>query len=107
VRSLYDAAARQYVKGSRGGPDAGERARGGVHVVGIAYDAQGDPLAEVHLSGIEGYEFTARILAWGADRIVSGGLDRTGALGPIEAFGIDEIEAGCREAGVTRVEGAG
>ena len=106
VRSLYDAAARRYVKGSRGGPDAGERARGGVHVVGIAYDARGGRLTEVHLSGIEGYEFTARILAWGADRIVSGGLDRPGALGPIEAFGIDEIEAGCREAGVTRVEGA-
>ena len=107
VRALYDVAARRYVKGSRGGPDAGERARSGVHVVGIAYDAQGDPLAEVHLSGIEGYEFTARILAWGADRVASGGLDRPGALGPIEAFGVDEIEAGCRDAGVTRIEGHG
>jgi short subunit dehydrogenase-like uncharacterized protein len=107
VRSLYGAAARRYVKGSRGGPDAAERARGGVHVVGIAYDAQGGPLAEVHMSGIEGYEFTARILAWGADRVASGVLAQPGALGPIEAFGIDEIEAGCREAGVTRVEGHG
>ena len=60
VRSLYEAAARRYVKGSRGGPDADERARGGVHVVGMAYDARGNQLAEVHLSGIEGYEFTAR-----------------------------------------------
>ena len=105
VRALYEAAARRYVKGSRGGPDAAERARGGVHVVGIAYDARGNQLTEVHLSGIEGYEFTARILAWGGDRIAAEGLDGTGALGPIEAFGIDEIEAGCREAGVTRVEG--
>ena len=105
VRALYEAAARRYVKGSRGGPDAAERARSGVHVVGMAYDAHGNHLTEVHLSGIEGYEFTARILAWGGDRVATGGLDGTGALGPIEAFGIDEIEAGCREAGVTRVEG--
>jgi short subunit dehydrogenase-like uncharacterized protein len=107
VRSLYEAAARRYVKGSRGGPDADERARGGVHVVGMAYDPRGTQLAEVHLSGIEGYDFTARILAWGADRVATGGLDRAGALGPIEAFGIGEIEAGCREAGVTRVEERG
>jgi short subunit dehydrogenase-like uncharacterized protein len=107
VRSLYEAATRRYVQASRGGPDAGERARGGVHVVGMAYDARGDRLAEVHLSGIEGYEFTARILAWGADRVAAAGLGRRGALGPIEAFGIDEVEAGCREAGVSRVEGGG
>jgi short subunit dehydrogenase-like uncharacterized protein len=107
VRSLYEAAARRYVKGSRGGPDAAERARSGVHVVGMAYDAHDNQLAEVHLSGIEGYEFTARILAWGGDRVATGGLHGVGALGPIETFGIDEIEAGCREAGVTRVEGDG
>jgi short subunit dehydrogenase-like uncharacterized protein len=107
VRFLYETAARRYVKGSRGGPDADERARGGVHVVGMAYDPRGTQLAEVHLSGLEGYDFTARILAWGADRVATGGLDRAGALGPIEAFGIGEIEAGCREAGVTRVEERG
>jgi short subunit dehydrogenase-like uncharacterized protein len=105
VRALYEAAARRYVKGSPGPPDAAERARGGVHVVGIAYDAAGEQLAEVHLSGIEGYEFTGRILAWGGDRVATGGLEMTGALGPIEAFGLAEIEAACRAAGVSRVEG--
>jgi short subunit dehydrogenase-like uncharacterized protein len=105
VRSLYDAAARRYVQASRGAPDAGERARGGVHVVGMAYDAHGNQLTEVHMSGIEGYEFTAGILAWGADRVATRGIDKAGALGPIEAFGIDAVEAGCREAGVSRVQG--
>jgi hypothetical protein len=71
----------------------------------MAYDAGGNQLAEVHLRGIEGYEFTGRILAWGARRAAAGDNTRSGALGPIEAFGIDAVEAGCREAGVARAEG--
>jgi len=27
----------------------------------------------------------------------------TGALGPVQAFGLDALEAGCREAGLERV----
>jgi hypothetical protein len=61
------------------------------------------PLEEVHLSGVEGYSFTAAILAWAADRISATGLEGAGALGPVEAFGIEEVETGCREAGVARV----
>ena len=106
VRALYEAAARRYVRRSKGGPDAQERRRGGVHVVGIAYDSRGTQLSEVHLAGVEGYEFTAGILAWGADRVAAGDLKRAGALGPIEAFGIDALEIGCREAGVSRLAGA-
>jgi hypothetical protein len=26
-----------------------------------------------------------------------------GAIGPVEAFGLDELEAGCREAGIARL----
>jgi short subunit dehydrogenase-like uncharacterized protein len=107
VRALYEAAARRYVKSSKGGPDAQERQRGGVHVVGMAYDSRGTQLAEVHLAGVEGYEFTAGILAWGAERVAAGALKGAGALGPVEAFGIDDLEAGCREAGVARVAGVG
>ena len=103
VRALYEAAARRYVKGSPGPPDAGERAQGGVHVVGMAYDAGGNKLSEVHLAGIEGYGFTGRMLAWGADRVATEGLAMAGALGPLEAFGIEAIEAACREAGVSPV----
>jgi short subunit dehydrogenase-like uncharacterized protein len=103
MRALSAAATSRFAKGSTGGPDAGERARGGVHVVGIAYDVRGRQLAEVHLSGTEGYEFTGAILAWGAERAAAGALECVGALGPVEAFGIDELEAGCREAGVARI----
>jgi short subunit dehydrogenase-like uncharacterized protein len=103
VRALLWRARDRFLKGSTGGPGADERARAGVHVVGIAYDARGAALAETHLSGVEGYEFTGAILAWGADRIAADGLEAAGALGPVEAFGIDELEAGCRDAGVGRV----
>jgi short subunit dehydrogenase-like uncharacterized protein len=102
MRALYRAATSRYLKGSTGGPDADERARGGVHVVGMAYDVKGTQLAEVHLCGAEGYEFTGAILAWGAERVAAGAVECAGALGPVEAFGIDELEAGCREAGIAR-----
>ena len=91
------------LKGSSGGPSREERAAGGIRVVAIAYDAAGEELAEVSLAGIEGYELTAALLAWGAERTLNGGLRRSGALGPVEAFGLDELEAGCREAGVARL----
>jgi short subunit dehydrogenase-like uncharacterized protein len=93
---------RQFVKGSSGGPDAAERAGSGSYVVAAAYAAYGAQLAEVTLSGVNGYDFTARILAWGAQRAAESGLNGTGALGPVDAFGLDELEAGAAEAGLTR-----
>ena len=100
VRSLCRAVVHRVVGGSGAGPDPDERAKAGVHVVAIAYDAGGAPLAEAHLAGAEGYEFTAAILAWGAERVAAGEFAGSGALGPVEAFGIDDLVAGCREAGV-------
>ena len=102
VRAGMGALAAKLVKGSTGGPDAASRAKGGSHIVGAAYDSRGAELAEVHLTGVNGYDFTARILAWGAQRAATAGLNGTGALGPVEAFGLDEIVEGCREAGLRR-----
>ncbi len=87
-------------KGSTGGPDADARARAGSHIVAIAYDSAGQELAEVHVSGVEGYTYTGRMLAWGADRVANGGLRGVGALGPVDAFGLDELRRGCAEAGL-------
>ena len=102
ARSAFAAAADRLVKGSSGGPDEGERARSGSHVVGIAYDAGGRQLSEVHLSGVDAYSFTGRILAWGAERAAAGALQGAGALGPVDGFGLDALEAGCAEAGIGR-----
>jgi short subunit dehydrogenase-like uncharacterized protein len=102
VGDLPRALARQLVKGSSGGPDAAERARSGSHVVAAAYAANGGQLAEATLTGVNGYDFTGRILAWGAQRALEGGLQGTGALGPVDGFGLEALEAGVAEAGIER-----
>ncbi len=53
------------------------------------------------MTGVDGYTFTGRILAWGAEQAASGGLKGAGALGPADGFGIDELRAGCEESGLT------
>ena len=55
--------------------------------------------SEVHLAGVDGYEFTRGFLAWAAQQPVSG----AGALGPVEAYGLERLEQGAREAGLERV----
>jgi short subunit dehydrogenase-like uncharacterized protein len=102
-RALAGKLTDRFVKGSTGGPAADERDRSGSHIVGEAYDAGGRKLSEVHLSGVNGYDFTARILAWGAERAAAGELQGSGALGPADGFGLDALETGCREAGIARL----
>ena len=105
VEGLWNAAGERFVQGSTGGPDAEARAKSGSRMVAIAYDAAGRELSEVHLKGVDGYTFTGRMLAWAAERAAGGGLRGTGALGPVEAFGLDQLVAGCAEAGISE-EGA-
>ncbi len=106
VTGLWETAGERLVQGSTGGPDAEARSKSGSHIVAIAYDAAGRQLTEVHVTGIDGYTFTGRMLAWGADRAAAGALKGTGALGPVDAFGLDELVEGCAWAGLSE-EGAG
>jgi short subunit dehydrogenase-like uncharacterized protein len=99
---VFEATTGRLIKGSTGGPDEQQRAESGSHIIGIAYDAAGRPLAEVHLTGVNGYTFTAEILAWGALRASEGALKGAGALGPVDGFGLAELETGCAEAGLSR-----
>jgi short subunit dehydrogenase-like uncharacterized protein len=91
------------VKGSTGGPDAAARAKSTSLVLAEAYDAAGTQLAHARLEGVNGYDLTAGFLAWGAVTAAAGGLQGTGALGPVDGFGLDALEAGCAEAGLARV----
>ena len=100
VRGVLKATADQLVE-LAGGTD--EPGSGISWVVAEADDAAGERRAEVHLSGGEPYALTAGIMAWAARRAAGEGVERTGAVGPIEAFGLRELEAGCREAGLERV----
>ena len=98
LRHVVTGAVRRAVRGSTGGPDPARRARSGSHVLAVARDSAGHPLSQIRLSGIDGYEFTANILAWAAIR--AGSIRSAGALGPVEAFGLDALRAGCAEAGI-------
>jgi short subunit dehydrogenase-like uncharacterized protein len=82
------------------GPDEETRRKGGSHIVAIAYDAAGTPLAEARAVGVDGYTFTAEILAWGALVAADGGIKGSGALGPVEAYGLDALRDGCASAGL-------
>jgi short subunit dehydrogenase-like uncharacterized protein len=84
------------------GPEAGTTGDGMSWIAAQAYDAAGSPLAEVHLTGGDGYAFTADFMAWAARAAAAGRVRGTGALGPVEAFGLDELERGCAAAGLTR-----
>jgi len=105
AEKLWSSATERFVHGSTGGPDEEARAKGGSHIVGLAYDAAGRQLSEVHLKGVDGYTFTGRMLAWAADRAAAGRLKGAGALGPVDAFGLAELTAGCAEAGIAEEGG--
>jgi hypothetical protein len=87
-------------------PDAGTTPGGAAHVVAIAYTAGREPLTEVHLHGTDPYDFTARFLAWAAMRAAGGdGLgDVRGAVGPLQAFGLEGLEEGVRAGGLERAD---
>jgi short subunit dehydrogenase-like uncharacterized protein len=101
--ALLKAIGGRFVKGSTGGPDAQERSRSGSHIVAVAYGAGGQELARVELTGVNGYTFTGRILAWGAQQAAAGALRGRGALGPVDGFGLGALTEGCRWAGLAAV----
>jgi short subunit dehydrogenase-like uncharacterized protein len=103
---VLEFAGEKLVKPSSGGPDADARAKSGSHVVAIAYDDADRQLAETHVTGVDGYTFTGRMLAWGAQRAAEGGLQGTGALGPVDGFGLVALMDGCRWAGLEQEGGS-
>lgn len=102
LRALGGRAAARFVKGSTGGPDAEQRSRSTHTMVAEARNAAGGVLATVTLTGPDPYDFTADILAWGAIRAAESGLLASGGLGPVEAYGLDGLTAGCAGAGLVR-----
>jgi short subunit dehydrogenase-like uncharacterized protein len=89
--------------GSSGGPSEGARRRARAGVLARALDEEGNGVVEVRLEGGDPYEFTAAILAWGAARAAEGELRASGALGPAEAFDLDDLHRGAEDAGMRLV----
>jgi short subunit dehydrogenase-like uncharacterized protein len=103
VRPGFTALVRSQITGSTGGPDEAARARGACSIVAEARAANGDLLQRVQLDGPDGYEFTFRILAWGAMTAAERGLRGNGALGPVQAFGLAGLAEGAASAGLSLV----
>lgn len=80
-------------------------ARVSAQIVAETYDGTGRPLSAVRLAGGDPYLFTADILAWAAATAAGSRVAGTGALGPVDAFGLDVLTRGCAEAGLTEVGG--
>jgi hypothetical protein len=87
--------------GSLRGPSDARREGVRSLTVGAAYDGAGRELARTLLHGPDLHTITGELLAWGALRTAEGGARGAGALGPVEAFGLDALRAGCGSAGVT------
>ena len=102
VKDLAQSALSRVVKGSTGGPAPESLARTRSWAVAETSDANGRVLATATLAGADPYTFTAEILAWGAHTALDGGLRGTGALGPVDAFGLDALTAAAESAGFHR-----
>jgi short subunit dehydrogenase-like uncharacterized protein len=81
-------------------PSEATVARARTHTVAEVRDRTGTVVARVQLDGPEAYGLTASLLAWGATRAAENGVRGTGALGPVQAFGLEELTAGAAEAGL-------
>jgi short subunit dehydrogenase-like uncharacterized protein len=106
VKRAQRALARRVLRGSRGGPDATARAKVGAFIAAETFDTHGQLLSRSELVGGNPYEFTGEILAWGAMQAARGALASHGAVGPVDGFGLRELEQGCAEIGLAEVGGA-
>lgn len=102
VRRRLERQAEAAARTTGTGPDATARAGTGSLVLAEAYDAGGQRLSRVRLGGVNAYDLTGRLLAWAAVTLAEGGVDACGALGPVQAFGLDRLEDACRTAGLAR-----
>jgi hypothetical protein len=85
------------------GPTEEKRAAARTNVIAIARDANGAPLAEVRVDGPNPYDLSGVLTAWAAEQILGGAVEATGALGPVDAFGLEQLRAGSEEVGLTAV----
>ncbi|WNC73877.1 saccharopine dehydrogenase NADP-binding domain-containing protein [Thalassotalea psychrophila] len=61
-------------------------------VIAQAYDKDGKLIQEYNLTGHNMYYYTGEIMAWMASKIKAGEINEYGVIGPVRAFGIDELE---------------
>jgi len=90
--------------GSTGGPSDEERAAGSTNVIARAYSSDHKLINSVALAGVDGFSFTANFLAWAAIHAATHGVQAKGALGPVQAFGIEALTEGVRQSGLSLIK---
>lgn len=103
ARAMLETVLGRQAKGSTGGPDEAARSRSSSMLLATAYTEDGRELNAVKLEGVNSYTFGFEMLAWAAIEAAAGNVNAPGALGPVTAFGLHELEAGVRAAGISRV----
>jgi short subunit dehydrogenase-like uncharacterized protein len=104
-RRAIEGMVRSAAKKTGGGPSPESRARAGTQVVAVCRDAGGRAISGVKLEGaVDGYTLSGRTLAWGAASLRAGRQLAAGALGPVEAFGLDECVAALSDAGLSATD---
>jgi short subunit dehydrogenase-like uncharacterized protein len=83
------------------GPDQAQRDSARARIVAIARDAAGGELVRADATGPNPYDISGLLCAWAAERILAGEIEGVGALGPVEAFGLERLREGCAEIGLT------
>lgn len=99
AKMMADAEAK--MPGSTGGPDADTRAQSRAVILAEGLDAAGDVKSQVRVEGVNGYDFTADFIALAADKLQCGEVSKRGAIGPVEAFGVDKLTDYVAESGLT------
>jgi short subunit dehydrogenase-like uncharacterized protein len=76
--------------------------RASTRVIASALTAEGDVIGRTSLDGPDPYDFTATFMAWAARRAATAGVEGTGALSPLLAYGgLAGLHAGCSAAGIS------
>ncbi len=71
-------------------------------VIATAHDKDGGEIGRTVLDGPDPYDFTASFMAWAARRAAGEGVEGTGALSPVLAYGgLAGLHAGCAAAGIS------
>lgn len=87
--------------GGAAGPGQAKRDEARARVIAVARDAAGEAIGSVHVDGPNPYDLSGLLSAWAAERILETGLQGTGALGPVDAFGFAALREGCASIGLT------
>lgn len=90
--------------GAPAGPGEDARAQARTNVIAVARDASGNELHSVLLDGPNPYDLTGKITAWAATRAADDEISGSGALGPVEAFGMQALRTACANIGLREVK---